>query len=134
MSIVNSSKLRILLVEDAHVFGPILGTMLRRAKFDVDLAYDDRTAVERWESGSYDVVIIDMQMPQLAGVTVTNAIRQKEQAVGSRTPIVGLTSHSTVAAIEAWFVADVDVYITKPVDFKAVLKALSDLVEHQKSN
>ncbi|TWJ14317.1 PAS domain-containing hybrid sensor histidine kinase/response regulator [Geobacter argillaceus] len=85
---------RLLLAEDDPATRKVLGLMLNRSNFDLDFAEDGLKAVELWEKGAYDLVLMDVQMPRLNGFEATSAIREKERERGGHTPIIALTAHA----------------------------------------
>ena len=68
--------------------------MLKQTKYNVDIAEDGLKAVEMWEKGEYDLVLMDVQMPRLNGFEATSVIREKERVHGGHTPIVAMTAHA----------------------------------------
>jgi len=77
-----AKRSRLLLAEDDSVIRQLLGIMLRHSNFDLDIAEDGRKAVEMWESGEYDLILMDVQMPLLDGLPppVPSATRNRHEA------------------------------------------------------
>src|SRR5689334_10146195 len=122
-------KSRILLAEDDQVIRPLVGVMLRRAGYEVDFADDGLAAVEMWEGGKYDLVLMDLQMPRLDGIEASRAIREKERTAGGRTSIVALTAHSDPTDVERCLAAGMDTCIHKPIDFRVALKEVEEVLQ-----
>ena len=127
-ALIGSSR-HVLLVEDDRVNRVLTETMLVRHGFAVTLAENGEEAIEAVRSGSFDLVLMDIQIPILDGLEATRLIREMEKDRVRRTPIVALTAHVAKGDRDACFIADMDDYIPKPVDpvrFERVLRAHVD--------
>jgi CheY-like chemotaxis protein len=121
---------RLLLAEDDPATRKVLGLMLNRLNFDLDFAEDGQEAVELWEKGAYDLVLMDVQMPRLNGFEATSAIREKEkERERGHTPIIALTAHAFKEDEEKCLAAGMDAYVSKPVDFKNCLEVIRELLD-----
>jgi CheY-like chemotaxis protein len=90
---------------------------------------DGRAAVAAWESEAWDVVLMDIQMPEMDGVDATAAIRARERATGRpRTPILALTANAMSHQVEAYLAAGMDGHVAKPIAAAALFTALSAAV------
>lgn len=119
------TRRHVLLVEDDRVNRVLTETMLARHGFTVTLAENGEEAVDAVRSGSFDLVLMDIQIPILDGLEATRLIRELEKDRVRRTPIVALTAHVAKGDRDACFRADMDDYIPKPVDpvrFEGVLR------------
>jgi signal transduction histidine kinase/ActR/RegA family two-component response regulator len=115
--------LRILLAEDHPVSRQVTAGLLAHLGYEADLASHGLEVLEALESRSYDVVLMDIQMPELDGLEVTRRIRQ--QPAGRRQPkIVALTAHAMSGDRERCLEAGMDAYLTKPVRIAALEAAL----------
>jgi chemotaxis protein histidine kinase CheA/ActR/RegA family two-component response regulator len=103
---------RVLVVDDAISVRKALQQLLQDAGFDTAGARDGFDALQRLEKGSADIVITDLEMPNLNGLDLTRLLR--EQAAHATTPIVMITSRSTQKHREAAEAAGVNLYLTKP--------------------
>jgi two-component system CheB/CheR fusion protein len=121
-------KARLLLAEDDPVTRKVIGVMLKLSNFDLDIAENGMQAVEKWEQGNYDLVIMDVQMPHMDGLAATNAIREKERAIGSHTPIVAMTAHAYPEDEIRCLAAGMDAYISKPIDMKKCIAMIMELI------
>jgi len=121
--------LRLLLAEDDETIRGFLALMLTmRADYQVDLAENGMMAVEMWEKGAYDLILMDVQMPLLNGFEATGAIREKERERGGRTPIVAMTAHAAKEDEQRCLAAGMDDFISKPIDFKKSLQVIRDTI------
>jgi signal transduction histidine kinase/CheY-like chemotaxis protein len=107
--------LRVLLAEDNGVNRKVALGMLERAGHSVVAVVDGSEAVMAWRSGSFDVVLMDVQMPEMDGFEATRRIRAEEAATGRRTPIVALTAHAMKGDRERCLEAGMDDYVSKPL-------------------
>jgi CheY-like chemotaxis protein len=123
----------ILLAEDDSTIRQVLGLMLKRANYNLDVAEDGLKAIELWTKGGYDLVLMDIQMPRLNGFEATRAIREKERERGGHTPIVAMTAHASKEAEEHCLAAGMDAYISKPIDFAKTLLVMGDIIRKKAS-
>ena len=105
----------------------VASRVLEREGFVVDVAHDGRQAVEAWRRGTYDLILMDCQMPELDGYEATREIRREERESGgaTRIPIVALTAHAMKGAAEDCRRAGMDDYLTKPLDREQLRRCLS---------
>jgi CheY-like chemotaxis protein/HPt (histidine-containing phosphotransfer) domain-containing protein len=115
---------RILLAEDNAVNQKVACRTLEKLGYRVDVAPDGQAAVKAWETGRYDLILMDCQMPIQDGYGATRQIRAKE-GQGRRIPIVALTAHAMKGADEDCTAAGMDGYLSKPID-RAHLEATLD--------
>jgi len=116
--------LRVLLAEDNAVSQVIAASMLRDAGCEVTIAASGRIAVEQWCRRSFDMVLMDCQMPGLDGYGATRKIRALEAPHGTRVPIVALTASAMDGDRERCLAADMDDYLAKPFKRAALLAML----------
>lgn len=103
---------RALLVEDSKVNQKLLSSMLHSAGFEVVIADNGQEGVDKFKAESFDLVIMDIQMPVLDGLSATRLIREHEVETDNRTPIVAVTAGMDRGSCMK---ADMDDYIEKPV-------------------
>ena len=115
--------MRILVAEDNPTNRLVVGTRLGRAMHRVDLVENGLRAVEAVRARDYDLVLMDMQMPELDGCDATRAIRALP-GPRSRTPIVALTADALPEFRERHMSCGLDDYLTKPVDWRALDRVL----------
>jgi two-component system, cell cycle response regulator DivK len=113
---------KLLLVEDHDELSDFLSRRLRRRGFEVVLATDGPTALERARSEAPDLMLLDMNLPLLDGWTVARTLR--EQA--SRLPIIALTAHAMSGDRAKALAAGCDEHHAKPVDFDLLLSQIDE--------
>ena len=120
--------LRVLLAEDNKVNQRVAQRFLERLGHTVALANDGREAVEQWQQQPFDLVLMDVQMPEMDGFEAVAAIRDAERSRGSRTPVIALTAHAMSGDRERCLAAGMDGYLTKPVKLAQLVAAIDDVV------
>jgi len=123
------TKPRLLLAEDDPTIRQILETMLHMAKYEIDSADNGQKAVEMWETGKYNLILMDVQMPLMNGFEAAGAIRVKESILGGHIPIVAMTAHALKEDEKRCLDAGMDAYISKPIDFMACLQLIRETLE-----
>jgi signal transduction histidine kinase/ActR/RegA family two-component response regulator len=120
---------RVLVAEDNPVNQRIAQQMLRKRKLSVTLADDGRQAVDAFQSGRFDLVLMDVQMPEMNGFEAVAAIRALEQAQGRpHTPIVAVTAHAMVGDRERCLEAGMDAYLAKPLRRQPLYELVDELL------
>ena len=122
---------RVLVAEDNVVNRRILENMVDRARCSMDFAEDGRQAYEAARREHYDVILMDISMPEMDGIEATKAIRAHEaSSSAATTPIIALTAHAMEGDRQRFLAAGMNDYLTKPVrkaDLRATMaKWLSD--------
>ena len=119
---------RILMAEDNDVNRQLVGILLKKQGHSVTLAEDGRRAVELFESGAFDLILMDVQMPEMDGLEATSAIRKREAETGSRRiPIIALTAHAMIGDRERFLAAGMDGYISKPINSQELYRTIQAL-------
>jgi photoactive yellow protein len=119
-----AARLRILLAEDNHLNRLMLETGLRRMGHEVRSVGDGRRAVEAVEAGGYDLVLMDMQMPEMNGEAATRAIRALPSSARD-IPVLALTADAMTDSRPRYMAAGLDALLTKPVDWDLLREALA---------
>jgi two-component system sensor histidine kinase/response regulator len=110
-----SEVLNILVTEDNVVNQRLATRLLEKRGHRVTIANNGRQAVEALEAGAFDLVFMDVQMPEMDGLEATAAVRKKEAATGKHQPIIALTAHAMKRDQEKCLAAGMDGYLTKPI-------------------
>jgi two-component system sensor histidine kinase/response regulator len=113
-----ATTLRVLVAEDNHVNQLLATRLLEKRGHLVVVTANGRDALEALEKNKYDLVLMDVQMPEMDGIQATIAIREKEKqkSDGVRQPVVALTAHVMKGDQERCMAAGMDGYITKPIN------------------
>ena len=120
---------RILLVEDNEMNRDMLSRRLIRKGFEVDIAVDGRQGVEMGGAGDYDLILMDMSLPEIDGWEATRQLRARE--TNGRVPIIALTAHAMSGDREKALEAGCDDYDTKPVELTRLLEKMGALLEKE---
>jgi signal transduction histidine kinase/CheY-like chemotaxis protein len=110
-----SPALRILLVEDNMVNQEVARLLLEKRGHHVDAAKDGFEALEALDRESYDLVLMDVQMPEMDGLQATGKIREMEKITGRHQPVVALTAYAMKGDLERCLSAGMDGCLTKPI-------------------
>ncbi len=129
--IPRTTGLRILVAEDHPVNQEVARQILQRLGHQVEVVADGHAAlaaIEQSGRGTFDLVLMDVQMPVMGGLEATAAIRDAERASGMHLPIVALTAHAMHGDRERYLEAGMDGYVTKPIDGVELTRIISQLV------
>ncbi len=107
--------LRVLVVEDNAVNQRLATRLLEKRGHRVTVTANGREAVESVEKHTYDLILMDVQMPEMDGLEATAVIREREKRKGSHIPIIALTAHAMKGDRERCRAAGMDGYLTKPI-------------------
>ncbi|MGH9667006.1 MAG: response regulator, partial [Bryobacteraceae bacterium] len=119
--------LRVLVAEDNSMNQEVVLTLLRREGHAATLAQNGREALDLLETDSFDIVLMDVQMPELDGLSATAAIRERERAHGGRIPIVAMTAHAMTGDRERCLAAGMDAYVSKPIHREELLRTMQNI-------
>ena len=117
---------RILLAEDSAPVQILVSAVLETAGHLVDIVDDGAAAVRAAADGTYDLILMDVQMPVLDGLAATREIRASETG-GRRVPIIALTANATSDEMERCRQAGMDIFLSKPVDLDLLLATIGGL-------
>ena len=118
------SDLRILLAEDNVINQRLASKLLEKRGHQVTVTATGRGALERIQEQTFDVVLMDVQMPDMDGLEATALIRAWESHRGKRTPIIAVTAHSMQGDRERCLAAGMDGYVTKPFDADRLIEVV----------
>jgi two-component system sensor histidine kinase/response regulator len=123
------APLRVLLVEDNPVNQHLARMILEKEGHAVVLARNGREALARHGPERFDVVLMDVQMPEMDGLEATAAIRRLESQTGAHVPIIGVTAHAMKGDRERCLAAGMDGYVSKPIRPEALLDSIDAAVK-----
>jgi two-component system, sensor histidine kinase and response regulator len=113
-----AAPLNILLAEDNSVNQLLMVRLLQKRSHRVTVANNGKQALAALEQEQFDLVLMDVQMPELDGLEATQELRRREQQTGTRIPVVALTAHAMAGDRELCLAAGMDGYLTKPINVK----------------
>jgi signal transduction histidine kinase/CheY-like chemotaxis protein len=123
----SAKSLRVLLAEDNPVNQKMVVGMLRRMGHSTKIAVNGQEALSLWSEEAFDLVLMDVQMPVMDGLTTTRKIRERELSSGSRVPIIAMTAHATKEYEQQCLAAGMDAYLSKPTSGQQLEDAIGRL-------
>ena len=116
-----------LLVDDVEINREIVMAMLEDAGLEFECAENGREALEMFEAapGKYDVILMDINMPEMDGVEATRRIRASDAAEGIGVPIIAMTANVLMSEVESYIEAGMNAHIGKPVDYNKLMAAIA---------
>jgi CheY-like chemotaxis protein len=127
-------RLRILLAEDNAVNQTLAIRLLEKRGYEVTVVANGRLAVEATLNRNFDVVLMDIQMPEMDGFEATAAIRQRERLEGGHIPIIAMTAHALKGDEERCISAGMDRYVTKPIRSAELFAAIANVTGADHAN
>lgn len=122
-----ASTTRILLVEDNKINQLVAKKMLSNWGLQIEIEEDGQQAIDRLKKDTFDIILMDLQMPVKGGVAATKEIRSKG-LISSKTPIIAMTAHSTQEHIDECFDAGMQGHISKPIEIDKLQNILKQFV------
>ena len=114
-------------MEDNPVNQKLATLLLEKRGHSVVVAKNGLEAVERHKSGDFDLILMDVQMPEMDGLEATRVIRGSEHATGKRIPIIAMTAHAFKKDQQACLEAGMDAYVSKPISKSLLFETIQDL-------
>jgi PAS domain S-box-containing protein len=122
-------KLRVLAAEDNPVNQLVLRTLLGQIGVDPVMVDNGVDALEAWTAQSWDLILMDIQMPVMDGLMATDLIRRREAAEGRRrTPIIALTANAMAHQVSEYRAAGMDAHVSKPIEARALFETLQAVI------
>jgi len=125
-------EVRALVVEDHPVNQELLRIILETVGVKVDVVSDGAQAVDAYQSGAYDIILMDVQMPIMDGPEATRRIRSLEGAK-TRIPIIAMTANVMSDQIDAYIAAGMDAHVGKPIESNALIETVFDWVAQSRA-
>jgi CheY-like chemotaxis protein len=117
--------LHILLAEDNLVNQRVAVAILEKAGHRVTVASNGRQALDRWTAQPFDLILMDVQMPEIDGLEATAVIRAREVKTGEHIPIIALTAHAMKGDQERCLATGMDAYLSKPIIGRQLTEMIS---------
>lgn len=125
----NRRRLRVLLAEDDYVNREHVTMLLEQWGHEAVYVETGAEAVEKQATESFDLVLMDMEMPKMDGLEATAAIRHAEHGSDRHIPVIAMTANAMTADREECLAAGMDGYVSKPMSGKALLQAIDEVME-----
>ena len=122
-------SLRILLAEDDHFNQRLAVALLEKWGHTVTLATNGRNAIAAWKAGEFDLIVMDVQMPDMDGLEATRLIREAELQPGKHIPVVAITAHALAGDRQMCLDAGMDGYASKPLRIAELHREIAQFFE-----
>ncbi|MCH2183098.1 MAG: response regulator, partial [Mariniblastus sp.] len=129
-----TGPLNILVAEDNLVNQKLAVGLLEKYGHTVSVAANGKLAVDAYASENFDLVLMDVQMPEMDGITATREIRKLDSVKGIRTPIIAMTAHAMPSDRERCVAAGMDEYMAKPIRGAQLMQMIDEIVGYQSSD
>jgi CheY-like chemotaxis protein len=126
---VSRDKLKILLAEDNIINQKVATGIVEKMGHSVRIAGDGTEVLSIMDTESFDVILMDVQMPNMDGFDATRTIREREKLSGSHIPIIAMTAYAMKGDREKCLEVGMDGYVSKPINVNELEQALDDLIK-----
>jgi CheY-like chemotaxis protein len=127
---------KILLADDNPINLDLTTRLLKKKGHEITTAENGKEAVDRFLESSFDVILMDLEMPIISGIEAARQIRAKEKASSIDTPvytpIIAMTAHDQETERTACLVVGMDGFISKPIDIKTLNQTIQEIIEGSK--
>ncbi len=131
---IEGAQLRVLAAEDNSVNQLVLRTLLAQGGVEPVIVDDGRKAVAAWESGVWDIILMDIQMPEMDGVSAAREIRRREAETGrARTPILAVTANAMTHQVAEYHAVGINGVVPKPIEIGKLFSALEAALDPETS-
>jgi signal transduction histidine kinase/ActR/RegA family two-component response regulator len=129
-AVEDGRRLRILAAEDNAVNRLVLKTLVGQMGSDITVVENGAEAIDAWREATWDVILMDVQMPVMDGMTAARAIRAAEVAEGrARTAIIALTANAMIHQVAQYTACGMDAHVAKPIDVLLLFQTIEAVVE-----
>ncbi|MBF0344436.1 MAG: response regulator [Nitrospirae bacterium] len=130
----SKKRLNILIAEDNEINQKIIVRMLQRYGHGTSMAGNGKEAVRMYKEQAFDLVLMDVQMPEMDGFEAVNLIREGEKEAGMYTPIIAMTAHAMKGDMERCIESGMDGYVSKPIKVDDLIAEINRLTEKKEVN
>ena len=134
---MSTDTYKILIVDDNPINLDLATRLLNKKGHEVTTAENGKEAVDLFLQGSFDVILMDLEMPVIGGIEAARQIRAKEKALSvetpAYTPIIAMTAHDQETERTACLVIGMDGFISKPIDIKTIHQTIHDIIQDSPS-
>jgi CheY-like chemotaxis protein len=124
-----AGALRVLAAEDNRINQIVLKTLLDEVGVEVTIVGNGQEALDAWREGRWDLVLMDIQMPVMDGITAVRSIREIERVESRvRTPVIAVTANAMAHQEGAYRAAGMDAMVAKPIDLASLLGAMDSVI------
>ncbi len=129
----DNESMHLLVAEDTPFNQKFLRRLLDRWGFKADIVENGYEVLEALGKKNYDLLLMDIQMPEMDGLETAGAVRKKEENTGGHIPIIAMTAHTMKGDRELCLEAGMDDYVSKPISSETLYKAIKSLLPEQLS-
>jgi protein-histidine pros-kinase len=134
---MSTNTYKILIADDNPVNLDLATRLLRKKGHEITSAENGKEAVELFLKDSFDVILMDLEMPVIGGIEAARQIRAKEKALSvetpAYTPIIAMTAHDQETERTACLVVGMDGFISKPISIKTINQTIHDIIQNSPS-
>jgi len=128
-----TQSLKILVAEDTPFNQTFILRLLEKNGFHPTLVENGQQAVDRFDPDTFDIILMDVQMPEMDGFEATREIRKLEKQSGGHIPVIAMTAYATEGDRERCLAAGMDAYVSKPISAAKLFKAIEVLIAPEES-
>ncbi len=130
----NTKALKILIAEDNRVNQKVTQGILQKYRYKTEIAQNGFRVLSALERDHFDLILMDIQMPEMDGFECTQIIRQKERSTKAHIPIIAMTAHALAEEQKKCMLAGMDAYLTKPIETQTLLRLIKNCAEKNTEN
>ncbi|MGB3780103.1 MAG: response regulator [Tunicatimonas sp.] len=120
-----SDKKRVLIAEDSSVIQNLTKKVLQFQNYEIDSVKDGQKVIDKLEKESFDIILMDINMPKMDGMECSKKIRQMSDAQKANTPIIAITGNANNYSEEDFKEAGINEFIPKPIDFDVLVETVN---------
>ncbi len=124
-----SDKKRVLIAEDSSVIQNLTKKVLQFQNYEIDSVKDGQKVIDKLEKESFDIILMDINMPKMDGMECSKQIRQMSDPQKAQTPIIAITGNANNYSEEDFESAGINEFIPKPIDFDVLVETVNRYTE-----